>query len=528
MLTDVYLGPCSDLASITLDCWIKGEAIDSLRVTTSLDVASEPLVLTDIQPPLFCRYLKIKVIGRYGMPTHGQSKVLLPINTFYGHSLDYEYETIPRDSKFRCIGDLQEKHLKTLSIIHEDLLCRYSLAANHLKSLLKSHSVSLASNSAEEKRFVADVCSNCRVLQRQLNVVSRVIERIKAQFVANEPITVNSLSQSEENPSPETLSLSSANSTQISHSTRFILICMLEIARQNQSSMVFYANNCSVTEEQCRYFFGEICVKGLPNNGVLALTVLHSVSHTQTWWPNFLSTSFLQYFQESNSPEMLLHIVKVFLTLLFLAKQDGLINPVMMSFISLLLNGTADSNRPIVPPVNNALLVNQTTQVPMTSSSINDSTNSTPNCNWSQLSAILMIMSQAMSDSSVVPKKQSSKPSNNFAKDLSSRWDFFPSILKADYLADKSSTGSQDKGRMGSSSKKDKRSKCAYGMTRLGPVTRRTSASGSKDKAAGSSGRNETDKVRNRRRSKFDNFFIEIMNLIVVDVHFGKNKLLVK
>ena len=496
MLTDVYLGPCYDLASITLDCWIKGEAIDSLRVTTSLDVASEPLVLTDIQPPLFCRYLKIKVIGRYGMPTHGQSKVLLPINTFYGHSLDYEYETISRDSKFRCIGELQEKHLKTLSIIHEDLLCRYSLAANHLKSLLKSHSVSLASNSAEEKRFVADVCSNCRVLQRQLNVVSRVIERIKAQYVANEPFTVNSLSQKEEDP--ETPSLSAANSTQISHSTRFILICMLEIARQNQASMVIQTSSCSITEEQCRYFFGEICIKGLPNNGVLALTVLHAVCHSQSWWPNFLSSSFLQYFQESTSPEMLLHIVKVFLTLLYLAKQDGLINHVMMSFMSLLLNGTAHSNRPIVPPVNNALLTSETNEAHMTSSSINDIPTSTPNCNWSQLSAILMIMSQAMSDCPTVPRKlSSSKSSNSFAKDLPSRWDFFPSILKADFLADKLNTVPQDKGRMGSSSKKDKRSKCAaaYGMARA-TAMKKSSVCGSKDKPGTFSGRSENEKVR--------------------------------
>ena len=93
----------------------------------------------------------------------------------------------------------------TRRYVAKNRCCRYSLASNHLKSLISPHaaalSTPLASNSSisEQKRYVSEVCSNCRVLQRQLNVVTRVIERVKNYFSSSSSATPNISNTSEGN-----------------------------------------------------------------------------------------------------------------------------------------------------------------------------------------------------------------------------------------------------------------------------------------------------------------------------------------
>ena len=110
-----------------------------------------------------------------------------------------------------------------------------------------------------------------------------------------------------------------------------------------------------------------------------------------------------------------------------------MIDDVILSFVTLLLNGVENEHsqlrNPIVPPV--GITSQDSNAEPMETSFENNNpgANSTtspgsfaaPKCNWSQLSAILMIISQGMSEKQHVDG-------------VSYKWDFFPNILNADFL----------------------------------------------------------------------------------------------
>lgn len=65
LLTDVLIPISTDLVSVSIDLWLKGEDVDSLRLIGSSDIGSRNLVLNDLQPPPLCRYMKVKYLDIY-------------------------------------------------------------------------------------------------------------------------------------------------------------------------------------------------------------------------------------------------------------------------------------------------------------------------------------------------------------------------------------------------------------------------------------------------------------------------------
>lgn len=59
LLTDVLIPFCHDLVFLNIDLWLKGEDIDGMRLVVASDIGSRNLVLSDLQPPPLCRYMKV-------------------------------------------------------------------------------------------------------------------------------------------------------------------------------------------------------------------------------------------------------------------------------------------------------------------------------------------------------------------------------------------------------------------------------------------------------------------------------------
>jgi baculoviral IAP repeat-containing protein 6 len=59
LLTDIYVPACPHLMSITIETWCQREETDPVRVALSSDIGSKSLLLTDIQPAILCRFLKV-------------------------------------------------------------------------------------------------------------------------------------------------------------------------------------------------------------------------------------------------------------------------------------------------------------------------------------------------------------------------------------------------------------------------------------------------------------------------------------
>lgn len=99
MLTDVIIPAHSDLASLSIDVWCFEEEADSVRLVVSQDIHSRTLVLSDLQPPPICRYLKITITGRYGMTA---TRCRIPMGSFYGHIVILDREAYADPGKPRA------------------------------------------------------------------------------------------------------------------------------------------------------------------------------------------------------------------------------------------------------------------------------------------------------------------------------------------------------------------------------------------------------------------------------------------
>lgn len=60
LLTDLMIPACSDLVSLSIDIWSQGEEIDGQRLVVASDIGTKSLVMSDLQPPPVCRFLKVR------------------------------------------------------------------------------------------------------------------------------------------------------------------------------------------------------------------------------------------------------------------------------------------------------------------------------------------------------------------------------------------------------------------------------------------------------------------------------------
>ena len=59
LLTDLMFPACSYLVSLSIDIWTKSEESDGIRLVVAGDIGTKPLVVSDLQPPPVCLYLKV-------------------------------------------------------------------------------------------------------------------------------------------------------------------------------------------------------------------------------------------------------------------------------------------------------------------------------------------------------------------------------------------------------------------------------------------------------------------------------------
>ncbi|KAJ8724125.1 hypothetical protein PYW07_008105 [Mythimna separata] len=170
-LTDVIIPSCSDLVTLCIDLWVTGEETDCVKLAFATDIATKHLVLTDIQPPPICRYMKITTIGRYGMSA---MKCKIPLGWFYGEVAE--------------IAHVQPS-INALNALHQDLTCRFRLATGKLMDLLNpylelyngnaAHMMSYLNISNDMDTKVIAAYQECIELQQQLHTCTSMLRKLQ-------------------------------------------------------------------------------------------------------------------------------------------------------------------------------------------------------------------------------------------------------------------------------------------------------------------------------------------------------------
>lgn len=75
LLTDLMIPSCSDLVSLSVDIWTKNEESDGTRLVVAGDIGYKPLVVSDLQPPPVCRFLKVFSLNLSFLQLQGSNRV---------------------------------------------------------------------------------------------------------------------------------------------------------------------------------------------------------------------------------------------------------------------------------------------------------------------------------------------------------------------------------------------------------------------------------------------------------------------
>ncbi|XP_049878015.1 baculoviral IAP repeat-containing protein 6 isoform X2 [Pectinophora gossypiella] len=179
-LTDLIIPSCSDLVTLCIDIWTHGEESDCTKLAFATDIATKHLVLTDIQPPPLCRYMKITTIGRYGMSA---MKCKIPLGWFYGEIA--EIANVPAS-------------INALNALHQDLTCRFRLATGKLMDLLNpylelyngnaSHMMAYLNLANDIDPKVVTAYQECIELQQQLHTCTNVLKKLQGGSECNEQV----------------------------------------------------------------------------------------------------------------------------------------------------------------------------------------------------------------------------------------------------------------------------------------------------------------------------------------------------
>ncbi|XP_062702655.1 baculoviral IAP repeat-containing protein 6 isoform X3 [Aedes albopictus] len=316
MLTDLIIPACSDLASLFIDIWCFEEEADSVRLVVSQDIGSRTLVLSDLQPPPICRYLKITITGRYGMSA---TRCRIPMGSFYGHIviLDREGYADPVMKYLKNKKNNLPAQVKILKALYEDVHCRYCLSSSKLMDLLQPLINSESSNIAHMQAFLNRIRENngdqagsgssnsasfqdnakvyavyeeCMAFQHQLNVIKRVIDRIKLPASVPDP--------------PKQLKSGPDLSSIYTDKLRVLSECLIETLLhlittygvQNVANIYPYFDL-----ETCNLLFDTLVINGDTHIQLATCSMLVRMCCFQPWWGEFLADKFLKLYSSQNS-----------------------------------------------------------------------------------------------------------------------------------------------------------------------------------------------------------------------------------
>ncbi|XP_030370289.1 baculoviral IAP repeat-containing protein 6 isoform X2 [Scaptodrosophila lebanonensis] len=310
MLTDLIIPACDELTSLTIDIWCFDEDTDSMRLVQVADIQTKTLVLSDMQPPPICRYLKMTIIGRIGMSS---TKCKVPLGTFFGHPVILEHDGYGDNLARYTKQPLQtlHAHIKSLNSLYEDVHCRYSLASCKLMELMAPMRNSELSNVAHLQAFinkqrdeelsgiennnkVVTLYEECMLLQYQINVIRNVVSRLERAVSPSlrsivPPKSLLATDESLRHASRDKLRVLSLSLVEV------LLHFSIEYGIKN-----ILPGHQRFNVATAKMLFDSLVVYGDAQLQLATCSLLVRMCCFQSWWGEFLADTFCSLFSAQN------------------------------------------------------------------------------------------------------------------------------------------------------------------------------------------------------------------------------------
>ncbi|XP_055907013.1 baculoviral IAP repeat-containing protein 6 isoform X1 [Eupeodes corollae] len=347
LLTDVVIPSCDELASLHIDIWCFEEEADSVRLVVTQDIGSKTLVLSDLQPPPICRYMKITITGRYGM---SNTKCKIPLGSFYGHTvvLDSDGYGDPLLQYMKHPPSNIQTQIKALKSLYEDVHCRYSLSSCKLMEMLAPVLNCELSNVAHMQAFInkqreddgtldsskiVATYEECILLQHQINVIKNVILRLESSLETNsvkEPKNVLQLA------SRDKLRVLSQGLVEV------LLHFSIEYGLKNILPL-----HSLFSIDVANTLFNTLVVSGDAHIQLATCSLLVRMCCFRSWWGDFLADIFCNLFSSQNSK--IFPQDRIFFLLTYLGRRSIAMGTCRSIVIDAILKTLAKLLAPISP-----------------------------------------------------------------------------------------------------------------------------------------------------------------------------------
>ncbi|XP_069689782.1 baculoviral IAP repeat-containing protein 6 isoform X2 [Periplaneta americana] len=328
LLTDLMIPACSDLVSLSIDIWCQGEETDGRRLVVASDIGTKSLVMSDLQPPPICRYLKITTIGRYGMST---TRCKIPVGSFYGHIVILPGECYSEKSEVQGLSETNiQAQLTVLSALFEDIHCRYSLACAKLHEFLTPLLTSEIPNvvhmhhylqkgrdiekyyPSPEGQKILSAYQECVTFQHQLNLVRNVMRRLEsAQGKVHSLPDLTDTQRMLSEACTDKLRVLGEGLLDI------LLYLVYEIGPVPRLPASLYQ---TFDQNVCEHLFHCLCVKEDTHIQLSACTLLVRMCGLQPWWGDFLANTLTRLYSSQNTS--IFPQDRVFILLTYLGRKS--------------------------------------------------------------------------------------------------------------------------------------------------------------------------------------------------------------
>ncbi|XP_041968992.1 baculoviral IAP repeat-containing protein 6 isoform X2 [Aricia agestis] len=296
-LTDVIIPMCSDLVTLCIDIWTVGEETDCVKLAFATDIATKHLVLTDLQPPAYARYMKITTIGRYGMSA---MKCRIPLGWFFGEITE--------------VANVQAS-VNALSALHQDLTCRFRLATGKLIDLLNPylelyngnavHMMAYLNQGNDTDPKVITAYQECIELQSQLHNCTNILKKLQKTSTSN----VKALEAVNCGVVTAEALLEKASTDKLRVIAENVIDMLLYYLYHNQLTNS-ESQDDDEEENSCGSGISEAWVRGVAALGVAApartaagaCTLLARAAAAQPWWGTLLADLLVGPFADRDAP----------------------------------------------------------------------------------------------------------------------------------------------------------------------------------------------------------------------------------
>ncbi|CAF0910527.1 unnamed protein product [Brachionus calyciflorus] len=299
-LSDIKIPACSELSSISVDIWLNKEQKDSKRLCLSTDINTQSIVLSDLQPPPVCRYIKLIFVAN----STNIVKARIPLGYYFGHPYIFTNEQVLGDQNLPSKNPKQTmSYLSYLEKLYEDSKCHYSISINKLKDLLneiqfptdnighlKMMQFSDGQNS-EQIQKIKDQYNECLDYQFKLNLNSQLIKKLRFNLFSESIYT------------PELNEIKEMSEDHLRVSNSMLIKTLLCLSNQKIEA--------KLKKDDALRLFNSLCVNGSLDKECSWLLI--RLCQNEEWWGEFIKDCLKNYFV--NQIKQPVHLSKIFVSL---------------------------------------------------------------------------------------------------------------------------------------------------------------------------------------------------------------------